>query len=230
MTVRRLLYLFMIAAFVGCVGLTPALAQEEVEELMEESTPKKKKGKKSKKGNKGDKKSKKKAGRNSDEQADGESGAEDEAAEVKKGPSKPAVVAAMEKFKILNGKPNLKADYYIYLCSASWCGYCQACMPVAMEQYKKMKSSRKVELIIIGGDKTEKEAVDYLKKYKSKNACIMFSALQATQFQGLPGVGMPGFPSISVVDKEGNMIKNVIGASQVQEVLTNWRELTIGKK
>ena len=227
MTIRRFLYLFMLAAFVSCVGLTPALAQEEAEELMEESTPKKKKGKKSKKSKKGDKKSKKKAGKKSEEQVEEESDAE---AEEKKGPSKPAVVEAMEKFKILNGKPNLKADYYIYLCSASWCGYCQACMPVAMEQYKKMKASRKVELIIIGGDKTEKEAVDYLKKYKSKNACIMFSALQATQFQGLPGVGMPGFPSISVVDKDGKMIKNVIGASQVKEVLTNWRELTIGKK
>ena len=227
MTIRRFLYLFMLAAFVGCVGLTPALAQEEAEELMEESTPKKKKGKKSKKSKKGDKKSKKKASKNSEEQVEEESDAE---AEEKKGPSKPAVVEAMEKFKILNGKPNLKADYYIYLCSASWCGYCQACMPVAMEQYKKMKASRKVELIIIGGDKTEKEAVDYLKKYKSKNACIMFSALQATQFRGLPGCGMPGFPSISVVDKDGKMIKNVIGASQVKEVLTNWRELTIGKK
>ena len=227
MTIRRFLYLFMLAAFVGCVGLTPALAQEEAEELMEESTPKKKKGKKSKKSKKGDKKSKKKASKNSEEQVEEESDAE---AEEKKGPSKPAVVEAMEKFKILNGKPNLKADYYIYLCSASWCGYCQACMPVAMEQYKKMKASRKVELIIIGGDKTEKEAVDYLKKYKAKNACIMFSALQATQFQGLPGVGMPGFPSVSVVDKDGKMIKNVIGASQVKDVLTNWRELTIGKK
>ena len=223
MTIRRFFYLFMLAAFVSCVGLTPSLAQEEADELMEESTPKKKKARK---GKKGDKKSKKKASKSSEEQVE-EADAE---AEEKKGPTKPAVVAAMEKFKILNGKPNLKADYYIYLCSASWCGYCQACMPVAMEQYKKMKASRKVELIIIGGDKTEKEAVDYLKKYKSKNACIMFSALQATQFQGLPGVGMPGFPSISVVDKEGNMIKNVIGASQVQEVLTNWRELTIGKK
>ena len=44
-----------------------------------------------------------------------------------------------------------------------------------------------------------------------------------------PGVGMPGFPSISVVDKDGSMIKNVVGAGQVKEVLTSWRELTIGK-
>ena len=230
MTIRRFLYLFMLAAFVSCVGLTPALAQEEAEELMEESTPKKKKGKKGKIGKKGDKKSKKKAGKKSEELVEEEAGAEEESAGENKKPAKPAVVAALEKFKILNGKPNLKADYYIYLCSASWCGYCQACMPVAMEQYKKMKASRKVELIIIGGDKSEKEAVDYMKKYKAKNACIMFSALQATQFQGLPGVGMPGFPSVSVVDKDGRMIKNVIGATQVKEVLTNWRELTIGKK
>ena len=233
MKLRKYLLTLMMSMFALVVA--PVCAQDEAmdsaeteevagemdeEEADDEEEGKGKKKKKKSKKSKKDKKSAKKGAKKGAKDAD--DAAEESAA--------PAVATALGKFKQINGKPNLKADYYIYLCSASWCGYCQACMPVAMEQYKKMKASRKVELIIIGGDKSEKEAVDYLKKYKSKNACIMFSALQATQFQGLPGVGMPGFPSISVVDKDGKMIKNVIGASHVKEVLTNWRELTIGKK
>ena len=129
---------------------------------------------------------------------------------------------------MFNAKPNLKAEYYIYLYSASWCGYCQQCMPVAEAQYKKMKGTRKVELIVICGDKTEAEGKEYMKSKKLKAPAIMFAELQATQFQGLPGCGMPGYPAISVVDKEGNMIKNVVGATAVTEVLNSWRELTIG--
>jgi hypothetical protein len=103
-------------------------------------------------------------------------------------------------------------------------------MPVAMDAYKKMKSSRKVELVIINGDKSEREGKDYLKKYRAKCPSIMFDALQATKFQGLPGCGMPGFPAISVVDKDGKMITSGVGAAKVKEILTNWRAHTIGGK
>ena len=116
------------------------MAEEKVES--DEDAPRKKKGKKKGKSTK------------------------TEAAE--KEASKPAVLAALENFKVHNAKVNTKAEIYIYLYSASWCGFCRECMPVAVEQYKKMKSSRKAEIILIGGDKTEKEAVKYLKSYKLK--------------------------------------------------------------
>jgi len=97
-------------------------------------------------------------------------------------------------------------------------------MPVAVEQYKKMKSSRKAELILIGGDKSEKEAVKYLKSYKLKAPGIMFEDLKATNFQGLPACGMPGFPAVTVVTKDGEMLANAVGAGQVKEVLANWKQ------
>jgi len=138
--------------------------------------------------------------------------------------SKPAVLAALEKFKVHNAKVNPRAEIYIYLYSASWCGFCRECMPVAVEQYKKMKSSRKAELILIGGDKSEKEAVKYLKSYKLKAPGIMFEDLKATNFQGLPACGMPGFPAVTVVTKDGEMLANAVGAGQVKEVLANWKQ------
>ena len=52
----------------------------------------------------------------------------------------------------------------------------------------------------------------------------MFEDLKATNFQGLPGCGMPGFPAVTVVSKDGQMLANVVGAGQVKEVLANWKQ------
>ena len=227
MKLRKYLLTLMMSMFALVVA--PVCAQdedadtaatEEMAEMDEEAADDEEEGKSKKKKKKSKKDSKsKKATKNA------KKGADEEAAT-----GTPAVPAALAKFKQLNGKPNMKAEYYIYMYSASWCGYCVQCMPVAMDAYKKMKSSRKVELVIINGDKSEREGKDYLKKYRAKCPSIMFDALQATQFQGLPGCGMPGFPAISVVDKEGKMITSAVGAGQVKEILNNWRAHTIGGK
>ena len=182
-------------------------AADDEEEASEKKSKKKKK-KKSKKGSKSKKDSKDDA----DEKAEKSASAENVVAE------------AFSKFKNVGGKLNKKADFYIYLVTSSTCVHCQRCMPVAIEQYKKMKA-RKVELIIIDADTSEDAAKKYLKSYKMKNPCIMFSELQATKFQGLPGCGMPLPPSVSVVSKDGKMLKNVVGATQVIETLNDWRNL-----
>ena len=182
-------------------------AADDEEEAPEKKSKKKKK-KKSKKGSKSKKENKDEA----DEK------------EEKKDSAENAVVEAFSKFKNVGGKLNKKADFYIYLVTSSTCVHCQRCMPVAIEQYKKMKA-RKVELIIIDADTSEDAAKKYLKSYKMKNPCIMFSELQATKFQGLPGCGMPLPPSVSVVSKDGKMLKNVVGATQVIETLNDWRNL-----
>lgn len=229
MKLRFYLIALLLAFFAA--NVTPVLAQDEPEEMEESEGKKKKKGKKDKK--KSRKSRSKKNSKDTDEDEMTEVSAEESEEaepEEKAKPSIPKVVEALGKFKVFNAKPNLKAEYYIYLYSASWCGFCQQCMPDAADQYKKMKSSRKVELILICGDKSEAEGKSYLKSKKLKSPAIMFSELQATQFRGLPGCGMPGYPAISVVDKEGNMIKNVVGATAVKEVLNDWRNLTIAKK
>ena len=227
MKLRKYLLTLMMSMFALVVA--PVCAQDEdvdtaetaeTADMEDEESEDEEEGKSKKKKKKSKKDSKSKKAAKSTKK-----GADDEASA-----GTPAVPAALAKFKQLNGKPNMKADYYIYMYSASWCGYCVQCMPVAMDAYKKMKSSRKVELVIINGDKSEGAAKDYLKKYRAKCPSIMFDALQATKFQGLPGCGMPGFPAISVVDKEGKMITSAVGAGQVKEILNNWRAHTIGGK
>ena len=224
MSLRSFLCMLWLLLFGCLLSLSPVQAQDEFDDEEASETVKSKKKKKKSKKDKKNKKSKKDA--EDDAETEDVDADEEKAAPAK--PSVPKVVEALGKFKVFNAKPNLKAEYYIYLYSASWCGYCQQCMPVAEAQYKKMKGTRKVELIVICGDKTEAEGKNYLKSKKLKSPAIMFAELQATQFQGLPGCGMPGYPAISVVDKEGNMIKNVVGATAVTDVLNSWRELTIG--
>lgn len=140
------------------------------------------------------------------------------------------VARALGNFEVYNGKVNLKADYYIFLYSASLCRYCRECMPIAVDEYKKIKRSKKVELVLICGDKTEGAAKNYVRAYKGKMPYLMIAELKATNFQGLPGCGMPGFPAVSVADKDGTLIKSVVGAVEVQEVLSNWKDYTISRK
>ena len=245
MKLRSFLCLLWLSLF-GCVlTLAPVQAQDEAgdEEVTETSKSKKKKKKKAKKDKKAKKKDAKKSKSKSkksrkdtddeEEELEDDTADDEEESETAAEPdknAKPGVAEALGKFKVFNAKPNLKADYYIYLYSASWCGYCQQCMPIAVAEYNKMKSSRKVEMILICGDQTEAAAKEYIKSKKCKAPTIMFSELQATGFQGLPGCGMPGYPAITVVDKDGKQLKNVIGATAVKEVLSGWRGLTIGGK
>ena len=224
MKLRSLFYTFWLMLAGICLTGMPTHADDDVVEEPTESdedTPRKKKGKK-KKGSKKSKSSRK------DDAPKEEDAAEEDAADSDTD-AVPAVVAALEKFKVHNGKVNDKADFYIYLYSASWCRYCKECMPVAAKHYSKMRAGRKVELIVVGGDKTEKEAIKYLKSYRLKSPGIMFDELKATNFRGLPACGMPGFPAISVVTKDGKMVKNAVGGAAVQEVLNNWKTYTVGK-
>ena len=227
MKLRVYLIALLLAFFAS--NVTPVLAQDEPEE-MEESEGQGKKKKKGKKAKKKSRKSKSRTSKEADEDELTEESAEDSEPEAKAKPSTPKVVEALGKFKIFNSKPNLKADYYIYFFTSSTCVHCVQCMPIAVEQYKKMKATRKVELLVVCADNTEDEAKKYLKKSKLKAPCIMFKDLQATNFQGLPSVGMPIPPSVAIVSKEGKMLKNGVGGGQAQETLKAWRDFTIGGK
>ena len=208
------------------------LSQYPVAEPVDEDTAKAKKKKKSKK------KSKKKTSKKKDKADDADAATDTEAddadgdndADEKAEPEEGKVAQALRKFKPVSGKPNMKADYYIYMYSASWCGYCKQCMPDAVAEYKKIRRNKKVEFIVIGGDKSREEAAAYLKEYKAKMPCIFFDDVKATGFQGLPGCGMPGFPAISIADKDGKVVKSAVGATAVKEVIANWKDYTINRK
>lgn len=220
---RYLLTLFLVFL---ALSSAPLSAQEDAvdegsEEVSNDDSSKKKKKKKKKK-------SKSRKGSKSETRSKDE--ADDEESTETEAPAENAVVAAFNKFKNIGGKLNRDADFYIYFATSSTCTHCQRCMPVAVEQYKKMRSGRKVELIVISADTSEAAAKQHLKSHKMKNACMMFSALQATQLRGLPGCGMMLPPSVSIVSKDGKQIKSAIGAQQVIDILNNWKSFTVGGK
>lgn len=205
------------------------LSLDPVAETADEDTAKAKKKKKSKKKKATKKKTSKKKDKSADNETEADDADGDDADDEKAEDDEGKVAQALKKFKPVSGKPNMKADYYIYMYSASWCGYCKQCMPVAVAEYKKLRR-KKVEFIVIGGDKSRDEAAAYLKSYKAKMPCIYFDDVKATNFMGLPGCGMPGFPAISVADKDGKVIKSAVGASAVKEVIENWKSYTIDQK
>ena len=216
MTMRLYILALVLAFFT--MTTVPAEAQESSKKTAKTSSKsaKKQKSRKFVWQTKNKKKSKSKKSRDEEEE---DAGGE-----------KNSVMTALEKFKVFNGKPNAKADYYIYFYTSSTCVHCVNCMGVAVEQYKEMKKSRKVEMIIVCADNTEDAANAYLKKSKMSAPCIMFSELQATKFRGLPGCGMPLPPSISVVSASGgNPVKTATGGGQVQEALKAWKSYTIEK-
>ena len=108
-------------------------------------------------------------------------------------------------------KPNLKAKYYGFIRSASWCVPCQIFVPQLLEGYSKMKGA-KLEVILLG---QEDEAVvkKYMKEHKYNIPGVMPSELGSVpglSFEGL------GFPSMCIVDAEGNFVA-LSGGKNMQE-------------
>ena len=80
----------------------------------------------------------------------------------------PTTASGLVKSEFFTGaKPNLKAEYYIFIYSASWCGFCPPVMKASVEAYPEMKR-KGVELILVDQDKTLAACKDYVKKYKAK--------------------------------------------------------------
>lgn len=134
-----------------------------------------------------------------------------------------AVVAALEQYDVFNAKPNPKADYYIYLCSAGWCSNCANEMPSIREAGKNMRRTAKVQIILISFDKTLVEAKAYAKRCQLNSPTLWIEAMRKKVFQQLPGFADDGcgVPHVFVVDKHGTLITRGHGS-----ILKNWRDFT----
>ena len=136
------------------------------------------------------------------------------------------VAAALKKLKTLQGRPNMKADFYVYMCSASFCRYCSECMPVAVAESKKMKRGN-VEFILISGEGSKDAAKKYLKGYRAKCPVVLMDELKGAKFQNLPGSSSAiGLPAAAIVTKEGKVLSSGLGASSVKNILTSWKSVT----
>lgn len=126
------------------------------------------------------------------------------------------VLTSLKEFKVFNGKPNPKAKFYFYLCSASWCGPCQKEMPVIVKLHKAMKKDGRADIILVGYDKSLDEAKAYLKSHKAKFAGIWEGD---KNIKKLPGYGpVPGIPYVIMVDRSGKTL-----AVQHASMLEDWK-------
>ncbi len=143
-----------------------------------------------------------------------------QAEKVKKKSSAPTKTQNfIKKLKYVQTKPNVKADYFILLNTASWCGPCRQAMPGIVESYKDIKASKRVELIILSADRDKDAAKDYLKTYKAKIPATMGTP-------EIPGyVKSNGIPNVTIIDKDGNTITN--GGPNL---ITDWKKHTLDKE
>ena len=100
-----------------------------------------------------------------------------------------AVMEALSEMDCFGGEPNTKAKFYIYLQSASWCPPCRKEMPKIVEMCPEMKKA-KVEIILIGWDRSKEAAQKYLESFKAP-----FPGVMMNEGKNLPGfVRSQGIP------------------------------------
>ncbi len=114
------------------------------------------------------------------------------------------------KLNFLNkNKPNNKAEYFIYLSSASWCGPCRALHPQIVAKYKEMKRD-KVELILVSNDHDEASGKAYAAGYPCP-------AIMDAESSKLPGfTPASGIPQAIIVDGTGKVLQVGHGSIALQ--------------
>ena len=102
-------------------------------------------------------------------------------------------------------KPSTEAKYYMYVCSASWCGPCRMVMPRLVAEYPNMMANKDVEVILLSCDRTPEAARDYMKHYNAPFATLMYTSPEAAAMPGFPN-DIVGIPHIVVVDAYGRLL------------------------
>lgn len=129
----------------------------------------------------------------------------------------PRVGDALKTIKFTNGKPNRKADFYIYLYSPTPESADKVLLADLAEQYKEMKKN-KVELIFISDSKTPLELTKVLKSCKAKFPAAQSKAAGASD---LPGIGSMGSKSYAwIVTQSGAAV-----TEGTPDIARNWEKI-----
>lgn len=157
-----------------------------------------------------------------EDEDDSKSSKKSKKAKKAKQPASP-IIPAVKRVKKVKGNVNAKADYYIYLFSASWCGPCCKEMPNIVNTYKDMKKSGKVDIILFCQDKDMSGAKDFVKKFRIPFMTIMGNDSKVSQVPGYSPTS--GIPHCIIVDRYGR----VITQGHPGNLLRSWEALTIDK-
>lgn len=128
-----------------------------------------------------------------------------------------AVGKALSAIPSFNGTPSTRADYYIYLESASWCGPCRAEMPHIVKAYPEMQKQN-VELVLIGFDRTKEESEEYLKTFNATFPGVFHTEPGVNELPGYTPAS--GIPHATFVDRDGKVIDSGHGS-----MIMKWQEI-----
>lgn len=132
-----------------------------------------------------------------------------------------AIGKAIEHTKfVTEHKPNAHAKYYMYLCTAYWCGPCRREMPHIIAEYEKMRKDGYMEIIVLSCDNTPKAALQYMELFSAPFAVVMYHSDERKKLPGAPE-NLRAIPHIVITDAEGNVL---LADHASRYVL--WREVT----
>ncbi|MBO5684722.1 MAG: TlpA family protein disulfide reductase [Akkermansia sp.] len=134
------------------------------------------------------------------------------------------IIPALKKIKKVKGRVNEKADYFIFLYSASWCGPCCREMPEIVKTYKDIKKSGKVDIVLFCQDNTMNAAKNFVNNFRIKFLTVMGNDDKCAKVPGHAPSG--GIPHCNIVDRAGRTIIS----GHPGNVLEHWKSYTIDKE
>lgn len=95
-----------------------------------------------------------------------------------------------------------RAKFYIFICSASWCGPCRALMPQVVKEYEtNMKKDKSVSLVLLGFDRTEEDAKKYIEHYDTDIPGVLNSAVTLPNSPNISGI-----PWFFILNSKGELV------------------------
>ena len=139
------------------------------------------------------------------------------AAETTKSPVA-TVLDSMEYFTETKALP--KADYYIFIASASWCGPCRALMPQIVHEYKQhISQDKSVSLVLLCYDRDDAAAKKYIGHYNCDMPGVM--GHQAYKLPNCPTISF--IPSAFILKADGELVASGRGS-----LVLDWKKLIQG--